>query len=92
MQEKDIAGEAFNLSSGIHINVLDLVNKILKLIDKILKPKILNEANHEIRDQYLSIDKAKKIIGLRPHFNLDTGLKRTIDWYIGYFSDLRKDS
>lgn len=84
MQAENIYGEAFNFSSGIHVSVLELVNLILKLMDKKLKPKILNVTKHEIRDQYLSIDKAKKILNWQPAYSLDAGLKKTIIWYKEY--------
>lgn len=86
MQKKHIYGEAFNFSSGIHISVLELVNRILKLMLKKLKPKILNETKHEIRNQYLSIQKAKNILNWQPEYDLDSGLKKTIAWYKEYFN------
>ena len=46
-----------------------------------LKPKILNQAKNEIKHQYLSASKAKKMLGWKPKYNLDIGLKETIDWY-----------
>jgi CDP-glucose 4,6-dehydratase len=86
MQQKRILGEAFNFASGIHINVIELVNKVLRLMGKRLKYKILNEAQYEIEDQYLSIKKADKILGWKPTYSLDAGLKKTIEWYLGYLS------
>lgn len=86
MQAKDILGEAFNFSSGIHVNVLELVRLVLKLMDKDLKCKVLNQAKHEIKDQYLSIQKARKLLAWKPSYNLETGLNKTIEWYKDYLS------
>ncbi|MDD5165795.1 MAG: GDP-mannose 4,6-dehydratase [Candidatus Omnitrophica bacterium] len=86
MQDKKVHGEAFNFSSGIHVTVLDLVTKILKLMNKKLSPKILNETKHEIKDQYLSIQKAGKVLAWHPSYDLDSGLKKTIKWYEEYLS------
>jgi len=86
MQESRIHGEAFNFSSGIHVSVLELVNKILKLMHKSLKPKILNEVKDEIRNQYLSIQKARDMLNWQPNFDLDFGLNKTISWYKEYLS------
>lgn len=90
MQEKNIHGEAFNFSSGIHLNVLDLTNKILKIMGKKLKPRILNETRNEIRDQYLSVRKAEKLLGWKPSYGLEPGLKKTIEWYAEYFGRQEK--
>lgn len=80
-----VMGEAFNFSSGIHLNVRDLVVRILGIMEKSLKPKVLCETKNEIKDQYLSIDKARRVLGWKPRYGLDAGLKRTIGWYADYF-------
>lgn len=85
MDDKSLHGEAFNFSNEIQITVLDLVNKIIDLMDSNLKPIILNEANNEIKHQYLSAKKAREILGWKPKFNLETGLKKTIDFYKNFF-------
>jgi CDP-glucose 4,6-dehydratase len=85
MWEKNILGEAFNFSYGEPVTVIKLVDMILGIMEKKnLKPKILNQAMNEIRKQYLSSDKAKKILGWKPRYSLEEGLKETIEWYREY--------
>ena len=75
-------GEAFNFSYGLHLTVLEVVQKILSLMgQKGLKPIILNEANNEISVQSLDSSKAKKLLGWKPKFGFDQGLEATIRWY-----------
>jgi CDP-glucose 4,6-dehydratase len=74
-------GEAFNFSNENKITVLELVERILALTGSKLKPDVRNEATNEIRHQYLSAAKARKMLGWRPRFTLDEGLRRTISWY-----------
>ncbi len=76
-----LKGEAFNFSYENPISVLALVQSILALMKADLKPLILNEANHEIRDQYLSAQKALRVLGWVPRFTLEEGLQKTIQWY-----------
>jgi CDP-glucose 4,6-dehydratase len=79
-------GEAFNFSNENQFTVLEMVDKIIKLMDKNdLKPIVKNEPLNEIRDQHLSADKAKKVLGWRSEWTVDKGLKETISWYIDYF-------
>jgi CDP-glucose 4,6-dehydratase len=81
-----IKGEAFNFGAETPITVLDLVNKIIKLTKKeSLKPRILNQASNEIREQYLSCEKANKLLNWKHGHSLDEGLKKTVDWYKKYF-------
>jgi CDP-glucose 4,6-dehydratase len=89
MDSSDIFGEAFNFSNEQPINVKDLVEKILKLMDREdLKPVILNEASNEIKYQYLSSEKARNLLGWAPKRALDEGLMDTIHWYEGYLKDV----
>jgi len=81
--ERHLAGEAFNFSNEAPIRVIDLVTKILQLMGSGLEPEVLDEASNEIREQYLSAAKARSVLRWRPLFDLDEGLRRTIDWYKG---------
>jgi len=81
-----ILGEAFNFSNETPITVLDLTKKILSTMGREdLKPIILNQAKHEIRHQYLSAEKAKKLLCWKPQYTLEEGLRETIVWYKNYF-------
>ena len=85
LNRKNVQGEAFNFGTGKPINVLELYDKIIKLMGKKIKPKILGEAKNEIDRQYLSIEKAKKILKWYPKYRLEQGLKETIAWYKDFF-------
>jgi len=82
MENKKIHGEAFNFSGDVQLTVIEVVNNILNIMNrKDLEPVILNEAKAEIKNQYLSIAKAKEILGWNPQYNLEEGLKETVEWY-----------
>jgi CDP-glucose 4,6-dehydratase len=50
-----------------------------------LRPQILGEASHEIREQHLDATKARTQLGWKPAFDLGAGLERTVAWYRSYF-------
>lgn len=77
----ELKGEAFNFSNEIQVTVLQIVQRILDLMGAGLEPQILNEASNEIRHQYLSAEKAYRVLNWRPLFTLDLGLEKTIAWY-----------
>jgi CDP-glucose 4,6-dehydratase len=79
--DPDLRGEAFNFSNETQVTVLDLVRKIVALMGSDLEPEVRNDASNEIRLQYLSAAKARRVLGWEPLFTLDEGLARTIDWY-----------
>jgi CDP-glucose 4,6-dehydratase len=80
-RDPELRGEAFNFSNEIQVTVLELVERLLALMDSDLRPDVRNEATNEIRHQYLSAEKARRMLAWQPHFTLDEGLRRTIDWY-----------
>jgi CDP-glucose 4,6-dehydratase len=77
----ELGGEAFNFSNEIQVTVLELVRRVLGLMGSDLEPVVQNNASHEIRCQYLSAGKARRVLDWRPLFSLDQGLQRTIEWY-----------
>jgi CDP-glucose 4,6-dehydratase len=82
----NLYGEAFNFSSENQLSVLDMTNKILTLMDKKDYPvTILNQTRGEIRDQYLSIEKARRILHWSTQYNVEDALRETIDWYQNFF-------
>jgi CDP-glucose 4,6-dehydratase len=83
--DRELIGEAFNFSNEEPISVIDITNKLLQLMASDLRPDIKNEATNEIRCQYLSAAKAREKLGWRPMFQLDEGLRLTIDWYRSFF-------
>ena len=80
-QDRALQGESFNFSNETPTTVLALVEKILKEMGSDLEPEIRNEAVNEIREQYLSAAKARRMLQWKPVFTLDQGLRLTIDWY-----------
>ncbi|GAB4300373.1 MAG: GDP-mannose 4,6-dehydratase [Oscillatoriaceae cyanobacterium] len=89
MDRTEILGEAFNFSNELQITVLDLVQKIVRLMgEKNLEPLILNQARHEIKHQYLSAIKARQMLHWQPRYSLETALLETIDWYRDFLAPI----
>lgn len=82
LNREDVKGEAFNFSTETPLTVLEITQKLLKIIKREdLPPMVLAEARGEIEDQYLSCKKAKDKLSFKPKFSIDEGLERTADWY-----------
>lgn len=86
MNNKKIHGEAFNFSTEQPYSVLEIVQKTIDLMGSDLTPKVLKNATNEIQDQFLSAQKAKKILNWKSQYTLDLGLKETIEWYTHFLN------
>jgi CDP-glucose 4,6-dehydratase len=84
--DRSLSGEAFNFGLGLRLTVLELTELILKMMGRgDLEPIVQNRASFEIREQYLSDEKARTRLGWAPSYTLADGLEETIDWYKDHF-------
>jgi CDP-glucose 4,6-dehydratase len=84
--DRSLAGEAFNFGLEIRLTVMELVNNILAMMrGEHLQPIVQNIASAEIREQYLSAEKARRMLDWNPDYTLVDGLRETIDWYREFF-------
>lgn len=89
LDRPELHGEAFNFGTETPLSVLEVVELILRLMGRSeLKPVILNQATHEIREQYLDCSKARRQLMWRAKYTLEEGLEKTMDWYRSYFRAL----
>ncbi len=80
-----IVGEAFNFGVERPYSVLELVKNILDASGRAdLEPLILNEAKHEIPEQWLDCKRAHERLDWGPRYTLQQGLEETIAWYSGW--------
>ena len=80
-ENADLRGQAFNISSETYLTVLELVERMLKLMGCSLQPLVRDQSKNEIKNQYLSAAKARQMLGWQPQFTIEEGLGRTIEWY-----------
>ena len=85
-QNPELRGEAFNFSNELQVTVLELTHKILAQMGSDLQPDVRNEASNEIKHQYLSAAKAKRMLDWEPLYTLDSALQQTIQWYTDFLT------
>ena len=90
--DRSLRGMAFNFSNEIQVTVLQLVEKILAKMGSKLEPDVQNQASNEVRHQYLSAERARKLLQWAPEFTLDEGLERTTAWYREFLGERRAKS
>jgi CDP-glucose 4,6-dehydratase len=87
LPEPGIAGEAFNFGPESPMSVLEVVNRVLTVMERRdLVPVILNQARHEIPRQYLDCRKARERLGWQHATGFDDALRETVTWYQARFA------
>ena len=76
-----VAGEVYNLGTGIETRILDLARKINHLAGARSEVRLVpgRDWDHSLR-RYASTEKARQQLGFIACTNTDPGLQRTVDW------------
>ena len=80
-QIKGNEGEAFNFGSNQVFSVIELVEKVKKIVGKKLDYKILNITKNEIPKQHLDWSKAKQRLHWEPVTTFEEAITQTFKWY-----------
>lgn len=86
-EHPELAGAAFNFSNELQVTALQMVRRILALMQSPLEPLILDNVRNEIPHQYLSAAKARQVLHWQPKYSLDDGLRETWRWYADFFAE-----
>ena len=77
----------YNVGSKYNLNVIEMTKKVSSIIDnKKVNLKILNLSKNEIFSQKLNYKKIVKELKWKQKINLNTGLKKTVEWYKTYIN------
>lgn len=78
----------YNFGSSNIFSVQEIIEKIIEISGKKFKiQKIQDERDFEIKTQYSSWRKAKKVFNWDPQFSINEGLSETIKWYDKHFHE-----
>ena len=81
MIKKKSLNQTFNITYGKSRSLIDLVKIVKKTIPNIKIKYIKRDKLMPYRGT-LSVNKAKKLLGYKPKFNLEKAVPRYIDWYV----------
>jgi len=82
-----VVGQAFNFSNELQVTALEMVSHVLRLTGSALEPDVRGGASHEIKHQYLSAAKARRLLDWGPRYSLEEGLRETLVWYAAYLGE-----
>ncbi len=81
VQAPDVAGEMMNLAIGGSVSLLQLVEKLNRLLGTSFEPIFEPPRPGDIKFSRANVQKAVELLDFAPVADFDTGLARTIDWF-----------
>lgn len=83
LENEEATKLVYNISSGNHLNVLEVVDVIKKQMDpdNLYPIEILNRVSNEIPYQTLSSDKIKEELHFLPRYSFEEAIGESIEWY-----------
>jgi UDP-glucose 4-epimerase len=76
-----VAGEIFQAGSGRETSVLTLAHTVLEIGGRTASIEHAPARHGDVARSYSDIRKAARILGYRPHVELEEGLTRTLAWF-----------
>lgn len=80
--ERNYAFDIFNLGNSYTIALTELVELLEKKLGKRAKVRLLPEQMGDVPITYADIQKARRMLGYAPRYDISTGLDRFVEWYL----------
>lgn len=76
------SGEVFNIgpSHGTEITISDLADKVAKHYNKQADKRFIDERPREVKDAWLSTDKAERVLNYESKFDCEDVVRDTVNW------------
>jgi nucleoside-diphosphate-sugar epimerase len=84
LAESDLQNETVNLGSSEETRIFDLANMILRFVGvDTRRVEFVFRPGHplDVQKRSASIERARRLLSWKPRIDLQTGLRKTIDWF-----------
>ncbi len=75
-----VSGEVMNVATGGRVSLLELLAVMNRLAGTRLEATHEPAREGDVRDSQADIEKARRLLGYTPVVDLETGLRRTLEW------------
>ena len=84
---KNIGGKVFNIACGRRIKLIEVINKINKILNKNVKPVYFDARLGDVKHSMADITLAKKFLNYSNKNSFEKGLKETMDWFKNHLKE-----
>ena len=78
-----VSGKVYNIACGTSLPVLDLLKEICRLLGRPFDPEFGPARAGDVRHSWADISAAQRDLGYAPTVDLNVGLQKTVEWYVG---------
>lgn len=78
---KSRATGAFNIACGSRVSIRGLAERIMDIVGNYPEIKYVEARQGDIKDSLADISRAKEAFGYEPMYDLDKGLRATVEWF-----------
>jgi len=82
LKAKKTGGEVVNIACGKRTSVNELVRMLCKIIGKRVAPVYERARAGDVKHSLAGIGRAEKILGYRPRYDMEYGLRKTCEWFL----------
>lgn len=79
---KPVGFETFNLGSSGPVSVSALVEAIESAVGRKARIEHLDSDRAEVKAAWANISKARRVLNWEPRVSLESGIEKTVDWYL----------
>jgi nucleoside-diphosphate-sugar epimerase len=76
-----VAGEVFNVATGNRVTLLAMYDLLCELLGRAIRPIHGSDRVGDIKHSLADIDKARRLLGYEPAYDIRAGLGAAIHWY-----------
>jgi dTDP-L-rhamnose 4-epimerase len=81
MEKPAAENQVFNVGTGVPISIKEVAKTLAKFINPELTPEIQEKFRAgDIRHCYADISKISKLLGYKPKYNFESGMKELVEW------------
>jgi UDP-glucose 4-epimerase len=81
LHARGTAGEPVNVAGGRQVTLLELLGSLAHLLGRAPIARHVEPRSGDVRHSRADLARAREILGYRPVVDLETGLRRTLEWH-----------
>lgn len=80
-RKKKLSGETVNIAQGSSVTINELLKLVNKFLGREIQPVYSEPRPGDVRHTLADLGLARKILGYKPRYTFEHGLKETVEWY-----------